>query len=354
MQNANRNEWVDYAKGFGIVLVVYGHISRGLYNSGIISDTKWFHFIDSLIYSFHMPLFFFLSGLFLMKSFQVRGLPSFIFNKVDTILYPYIIWSIIQGLTEFLLSKYTNGNVRLSDVFGLLWHPRAQFWFLYSLFLNFILISLILTLKEKLKINTTFVIVFSFLLSIFIYLAFSNVLDTNPLNCIVHNAVFILSGLVFSYYRLDIKIQKNTVFFATSFIVPFIFQIIYIFENVMGYKFNVLALIFSLIGTGVIVALCIALSKLDKAFIKKLLCFLGSYSMPIYLMHVLVGSGVRIFMSKILGVYNVGIHLFLGIVLGILMPILFYKFFKKMHIHLFSLNGVFSLENLFSRKKSSI
>ncbi|UNA30846.1 hypothetical protein LOF14_20465 [Klebsiella variicola subsp. variicola] len=232
--------------------------------------------------------------------------------------------------------------------------PELNFGFYILFFLNFILISLILTLKEKLKINTTFVIVFSFLLSIFIYLAFSNVLDTNPLNYIVHNAVFILSGLVFSYYRLDIKIQKNTVFFATSFIVPFIFQIIYIFENVMGYKFNVLALIFSLIGTGVIVALCIALSKLDKAFIKKLLCFLGSYSMPIYLMHVLVGSGVRIFMSKILGVYNVGIHLFLGIVLGILMPILFYKFFKKMHIHLFSLNGVFSLENLFSRKKSSI
>ncbi|MDK9460914.1 hypothetical protein QNH95_24665, partial [Klebsiella pneumoniae] len=79
----------------------------------------------------------------------------------------------------------------------------------------------------------------------------------------------------------------------------------------MGYKFSVLALAFSLIGTGVIVALCIAFSKLDKAFIKNLLCFLGRYSMPIYLMHVLVGSGVRIFMSKILGVYNVGIHLFL-------------------------------------------
>ncbi|HDH0548508.1 TPA: hypothetical protein PIO64_000437 [Klebsiella pneumoniae] len=211
-----------------------------------------------------------------------------------------------------------------------------------------------MALKEKLKINTTFVIVFSFLFSIFIYLAFSNILDTNPFNYIVHNSVFILSGLIFSYYRLDIKIQKNTVFFSTSFIVPFIFQAIYIFENVMGYKFNVLALIFSLIGTGVIVALCIALSKLDKAFIKESLCFLGRYSMPIYLLHVLVGSGVRIFMSKILGVYNVGIHLFLGIVLGILMPILFYNFLKKMHINLFSLNGVFSLENLFSRKGNSI
>ncbi|HBR2971957.1 TPA: acyltransferase family protein [Klebsiella pneumoniae] len=162
--------------------------------------------------SFHMPLFFFLSGLFLMKSLQVRGLPYFIFNKVDTILYPYLIWSVIQGLTEFLLSKYTNGNLRLSDVFELLWHPRAQFWFLYSLFLNFILISLILSLKEKLKINTTIVIAFSFLFAIFIYLAFSNILDTNPLNYIVHNSVFILSGIVFSYYRLDIKIQNNIVF----------------------------------------------------------------------------------------------------------------------------------------------
>ncbi|SVX19057.1 acyltransferase [Klebsiella pneumoniae] len=59
-------------------------------------------------------------------------------------------------------------------------------------------------------------------------------------------------------------------------------------------------------------------------------------------------------MSKILGVYNVGIHLFLGIVLGILMPILFYNFLKKMHINLFSLNSFFSLENLFSRKRNSI
>ncbi|HHS9855093.1 TPA: acyltransferase family protein [Klebsiella quasipneumoniae subsp. quasipneumoniae] len=354
MQNAARNEWVDYAKGFGIVLVVYGHISRGLYNSGILSDTKWFHFIDSLIYSFHMPLFFFLSGLFLMKSFLVRGLRIFIFNKVDTILFPYVIWSIIQGLTEFFLSKYTNGNVSLSDVFGLLLHPRAQFWFLYSLFLNFILISLILSLKETLKINITFVIVFSFLFSIFIYLFFSNIPDTNPLNYIVHNSVFILSGVVFSFYRLDIKIQKNTVLFMTIFIVFFIFQSICIFENEMGFKFNSLALIFSLIGTGVITASCISLSKLKTVFIKNVLSFLGRYSMPIYLMHVLVGSGVRIFMSKIFGVYNVGIHLFLGIILGILLPVLFFKFLEKMHINLFSLNGIFSLENLFSRKRSSI
>ena len=46
---SNRNLLVDVAKGIGIVLVVLGH-------SGI-------EFGHYLIYMFHMPLFFFLSGM---------------------------------------------------------------------------------------------------------------------------------------------------------------------------------------------------------------------------------------------------------------------------------------------------
>jgi fucose 4-O-acetylase-like acetyltransferase len=60
----NRDHWVDYAKGLGILLVVYGHVSRGVFNAGIKVDAELFKLVDSVIYSFHMPLFFFLSGLF--------------------------------------------------------------------------------------------------------------------------------------------------------------------------------------------------------------------------------------------------------------------------------------------------
>jgi fucose 4-O-acetylase-like acetyltransferase len=42
--------WIDFCKGIGIFLVVLGHILRDV----IAVD---------YIYSFHMPLFFFLSGL---------------------------------------------------------------------------------------------------------------------------------------------------------------------------------------------------------------------------------------------------------------------------------------------------
>lgn len=44
-----RVEWVDVAKGIGIILVVLGHNQSPDY-------------IIKFIYSFHMPLFFFLSG----------------------------------------------------------------------------------------------------------------------------------------------------------------------------------------------------------------------------------------------------------------------------------------------------
>lgn len=50
MDNSKRIDWVDVAKGVGIFLMVMGHSS--------MPDA-----VNRWIYSFHMPLFFLLSGL---------------------------------------------------------------------------------------------------------------------------------------------------------------------------------------------------------------------------------------------------------------------------------------------------
>ncbi|MCD4694754.1 MAG: acyltransferase family protein, partial [Bacteroidales bacterium] len=44
-----RFEWIDIAKGIGILLVVYGHCQPP-------------PLIEKFVYAFHMPLFFFISG----------------------------------------------------------------------------------------------------------------------------------------------------------------------------------------------------------------------------------------------------------------------------------------------------
>jgi fucose 4-O-acetylase-like acetyltransferase len=102
-----RNAWVDYAKAIGIILVVYGHVARGVFNAGLPMDQDKYLLVDSVIYSFHMPLFFFLSGLFFYDSLVKRGKTGLVVNKIDTIVYPFIVWSLLQGVVEVVLSNRT-------------------------------------------------------------------------------------------------------------------------------------------------------------------------------------------------------------------------------------------------------
>ena len=131
---AQRLPWVDYAKGIGIILVVYGHVARGLVNAGLVANPSFLRWLDGVIYGFHMPLFFLLAGLFFFESIEKRGAWRYVGGKLNTLVYPYMLWSLLQGGVEVLLSAYTNSRTTWSEVLALLWAPRAQFWFLYALF----------------------------------------------------------------------------------------------------------------------------------------------------------------------------------------------------------------------------
>ncbi len=55
-----RIKWIDICKGFLIVLVVLGHVIASYNNSGISNII--YETIFSVIYSFHMATFVFISG----------------------------------------------------------------------------------------------------------------------------------------------------------------------------------------------------------------------------------------------------------------------------------------------------
>src|SRR3546814_10432985 len=126
----------------------------------LIND--WSSDVCSSDLSFHIPLYFFLSGLFFFDSLQKRGRGGLIINKVDTIVYPFIVWSLLQGLFEVVLSNYTNGQVTLVEVFSLLWMPRAQFWFLYALFLVFVVCAFLYARADR-RYFLPFVVLFGLL-----------------------------------------------------------------------------------------------------------------------------------------------------------------------------------------------
>jgi fucose 4-O-acetylase-like acetyltransferase len=91
---------------------------------------------NEILYGFRMPLFFFLSGLFFSSSLQKRGPADFLVTKINTLLYPYVLWCFIQLTLQIVFSNYTNFKRGVGNYIDILIHPRGmlQQWYLFALF----------------------------------------------------------------------------------------------------------------------------------------------------------------------------------------------------------------------------
>jgi fucose 4-O-acetylase-like acetyltransferase len=136
---SSRSLWIDVARGIGIVLVVYGHVLRGFVSRGLIA-APWAKLHDSVLYAFHMPLFFFLSGLLIERGLR-KGRIAFVFDKLPTIVWPYLVWSVVQTVLAHYFSPGTPTDVGLAALLRIYAHPIAEYWFLYALILCQILIA---------------------------------------------------------------------------------------------------------------------------------------------------------------------------------------------------------------------
>jgi fucose 4-O-acetylase-like acetyltransferase len=110
-----RLDTVDVVKGIAIVLMVFGHTEQGgRHRQWWDAMPRFDHglqFSDTLVYSFHMPAFFFISGLFLAASVHRRGPIGFTLEKTKTLLYPYLLWGLAFGLTDQFTAQYrTTGH----------------------------------------------------------------------------------------------------------------------------------------------------------------------------------------------------------------------------------------------------
>lgn len=132
---SRRIEWIDIAKAVAIILVIIGH------------TVKYGSDIRNIIFSFHMPLFFLLSGYTYKMANTATDLYSHIRKGCRHLLLPCIIVSIIGIFASFILGD-GNGIQQLWETVkrtgdALWWasgvkvhsHPGAgAIWFLFSLF----------------------------------------------------------------------------------------------------------------------------------------------------------------------------------------------------------------------------
>lgn len=133
-----RSELIDVLKGCAIILVVVGHSIQYGYGSDYFEKEVFYdNFIFRAIYTFHMPLFMFISGYLFVHSSQKKFI-YVIYNKIKYIGIPYVVyysflyllWWHSYQLDVLYFSDY------LRKFIGQVW-----LWFLSSLMLNCFLIS---------------------------------------------------------------------------------------------------------------------------------------------------------------------------------------------------------------------
>jgi fucose 4-O-acetylase-like acetyltransferase len=140
----NRIEYIDWAKALGMLTIIWGHIKL----------TGW---SNDFVYAFHIPFFFFLSGIVFSKDRYV-DFKHFFMRKVKTLLYPYLIFSVATWAFWALYSYFTHASVKsywmpLLQTFvaqgsgGFLEH-NVPLWFVTCLFCVEMLYWMISRLKD--------------------------------------------------------------------------------------------------------------------------------------------------------------------------------------------------------------
>lgn len=149
-----RIDWIDMAKGYGMILVIIGHI--------VVSHGT----VYTLISSFHMPLFFILSGYLFSNK---RSFKEFFIKRIKSLVVPYfclciplLISKAINGLIDGNYTSLTDTVVYTYQYFMkfVVQKRESTLWFVACLFV----INIIFYFLSKLVKNDYALLVTSFII----------------------------------------------------------------------------------------------------------------------------------------------------------------------------------------------
>lgn len=291
---AGRLGWIDAAKGIGILLVVYGHAVDGLYAARMIDAASPLMTSFYAVYTFHMPLFFFLSGL-LVERRVLRDRAGFVTRLLPSIVWPYVLWSIVQITIIHLAGAYVNNplnGISAHTYLGIFWNPPSQFWFLYAL-LAFHLASAAMIRKALPAIHMVLLAAMLFQLPDLFGI------HQRILEMLAHFFLYYALGVYFGQHitRLNEDFSRPVVAIAAALV--FVVSVAAGFGRDVGYWAAPL-LPAAVAGTVLILFLAVRLRGTATAALQ----YIGQRAMAIYVLHVLFVAGTRIVVIRLTGIEN--------------------------------------------------
>ncbi|HOW35834.1 MAG TPA: acyltransferase family protein [Candidatus Omnitrophota bacterium] len=288
MIKEDRNIIIDVLKGIAIILVVCGHVIQ---RTMVLNGADFFlNPAFKIIYTFHMPLFFFLSGYLMAWTLGRRSFLDAFKSRCKTLLIPFVVWGMLGVFTIYFLNLIDGKKVSIVHL------PQGLFndlllipavWFLFALFISSCLLIYSVRLAKRLGVAGFFLVYF-----LVVLLPFN---EYGALYYIKWFYLFYLAGYFFNKSRFTItnKITGATILAASliAFIalVPYWNKNDYIYINKMElmssdylYEFMRIAYRYALGFLGIIIVSYAGI-YLAKTKLRFPLAYLGIYSLDIYL-----------------------------------------------------------------------
>jgi uncharacterized membrane protein YcfT len=138
--HAGRIDWVDYAKGFCIIMVVMMHSTLGV--EAAAGREGWMHTLVAFARPFRMPDFFLISGLFLARVID-RDWRDYLDRKIVHFVYFYVLWVTIQFVFKApgIAAEQGWPSVGLNYALAFI-EPFGTLWFIYLLPVFFVVVKL--------------------------------------------------------------------------------------------------------------------------------------------------------------------------------------------------------------------
>ena len=298
--NNSREEYMDIAKALGIILVVMGHAQSVGHN---------------MIYLFHMPLFFFISGYFYKDIYSEK--PNLLIKKRFKNLYiPFIKYEILFLIFHNLFVKfkfYTNFEGRIFDMNTLkdffvsltkiLTFNGTELlviplWFLPSLFLTTVLFCFISAICiEESEVIRAGVILLLGIIGIKIPIIIDQyIFCRQVINTALVALIFYYLGYLYSRFREKIKL--NVIVAIAAFIFLLISRKYFnVFLDIRNMFFNPILLIpDSLCGIYVVIYISKIVSNININL--RGLNYIGRNTIPILAWHMLIFKIIDIIQIK--------------------------------------------------------
>lgn len=338
-----RIEWIDVAKGIGILLVILGHT----FSMGKVQP----------LYAFHMPLFFVLSGL-VISSNSINNIGPFVKRKFGQLIKPWFVVMLISLMVCLFIPSWAE-NITAENILHDLYTANtdsiqnSSLWYLPCLFIALFYFALINKLHQNNKLVADLIIIFVAIIMLFSKSLLAYLpLPEGRLPLKMDTAMLATVFIAFAYWNKDIicsiitKID-NIVWVVLTVVIAMAACYLNGWANMNSLDFGIYPIAYYPVALLGILSVCLVSSFISRkglSWVKRVLVFYGRNTLIIFCFQSLFIRLYLLFFNNLCGlkmelygtnplVHQIGSFLIVAFVLSPI-TVLFFKWLESKNIKL--------------------